>query len=352
MRSRSSMVALLVAACGRQAAPSAPAPSAPPEVVVTPVVSRQFQGEERVPAEIFGFYWVSIFPRVPAFVQDVLVDRSYLVKKGQLLARLSAPELTADRAQAQATAIGDRETLQRLRQAAETPGAIAKNELDLASAKVGADDERVQALRTLEGYLKVIAPFDGVVTERNIHPGALVGPGSSALPLFRIDEIDRLRVTANVPEADVGAIAEGAPAKFSVVAWPGELFQGVIRRPAFALDQRTRTMPVEIDFSNAARRIEPGMYAEVLWPVRREIPSLFVPASAIVRTTESLFVEKVDRGVVSHVPVQQGKSEGEFVEVFGALHAGDLVIQKGNEELQNDAHVTPKIEGPKTAAND
>ncbi len=327
-------------------------PAAPREVRVVPVVSRVVRFEDRVPAEIFGWYWVAIYPRVSAFAEDVLVDRSDHVRKGQLLARLVAPELVADRAQAEATLVGDRATMLRLRRAARTPGAVAKNDLELAEARAKADRERRDALRTLEGYLRVVAPFDGVITERDVHPGALVGPssGPESQPLFRMVKLSRLRVTAEVPEADVGAMLDGAKVLFSVRAWPGRRFEGVIRRPAYALETKTRTMPVELDFENPEQRIEPGMYAEIQWPVERPVPSLLVPASAIVTTPEALFVLRVEENHVERVSVERGLAAGSLVEVFGALAPGDLVVEKGDAELTPGTEVAPHPAQPRPTA--
>ncbi len=351
---RSTLALLLLAAChGRapSAADAGAAPAGAPAVDVIAVVQKQIQVTEVVPAEIYGYLWIAMFPRVPAFAEEVLVDRSYRVHEGELLARLSAPELVADRAQAEATWIGDRATLVRLRQAARTPGAVAKNEVELAQAKVKADLDRVRALRTLEGYLDVIAPFDGVVIERDVHPGALVGPssGPESLPLFRLVQTSRLRVTGAVPEAYVSGLQVGAPASFTVRAWPGRTFTGVIRRPAHALDQKTRTMPVELDFENAKGEIAPGMYAEILWPVERPGQSLLVLASSIVSTPEALFVDRIRNGKVERVTVKRGFADGKWTEVFGALRPGDLVAVEGSAELVPGSPAAPRPVSPPRA---
>src|SRR5262249_18195875 len=160
--------------------------------------------------------------------------------------------------------------------------------------------------------LVVRAPFDGVVTERNVHPGALVGPpaGPNATPMLRVEQVSRLRLTVAVPENDVGAIAEGAPAEFSVQAWPGKKFSGTVTRVAHAIDAKTRTMPVELDVDNPGGKLASGMYAEVRWPIVRSAPSLLVPATAVVQTTERTFVDRVRDGVLEQVPVRRGAVVG------------------------------------------
>jgi RND family efflux transporter MFP subunit len=267
------------------------------------------------------------------------------VHKGQLLARLSAPELAAQRAEAESKLAAVRSTYERTKAASETPGAVAKHDLEVAEASLRAEEARVQALKTLEGYLSVRAPFDGVITERNVHPGALVGPptGSNAAPMLKMESVGHLRITVAVPETDVGAIAENARADFVVRTWPGVKFSGVITRIAHAVDMRTRTMPVELDYANNDGKVAPGMFAEVMWPIRRESASLLVPSSAVVQATEKTYVDRVKNGTIEQVAVKRGVVLKEKVEVFASgLVEGDLVLKRGSEELKDGAKVQPK----------
>src|SRR5205814_4850879 len=191
----------------------------------------------------------------------------------------------------------------------------------------------------------VRAPFDGVVTERNVHPGALVGPpsGPNAPPMLRVEKIDHLRVTVAVPEADAGAVALGTAATFTVSTYPGQKFTGKVARVAHEIDPKTRTMAVELEFENTgAKQLVPGAYAEVLWPVHRDAPSLFVPPSAIATTTERTFVDRVRDGKVEQLTVGRGVAMGDLVEVFGDLAAGDQVLKRGSEVLANGTAVTTR----------
>lgn len=343
-------VIVLSSACrsAKEDPAAALAPETPAALEVVPVLSRKLEATELLSAEITPFEMVAVFPRASGFVEEMLVDRGARVSRGDLLARLSAPELSSQRAEAESKALAARSTVERTRAAAETPGAVAKHDLELEEAVLKADEARVQSLRTLESYLVVRAPFDGVVTERNVHPGALVGPpsGTNAVPMLRIDQIKHLRVTVAVPEADVGTINEGAKAEFQVRAWPGQRFSGTIRRVAHAIEPRNRTMPVELDVENSNGKLAPGMYAEVYWPIRREGPSLLVPASAIAQTTERTFVDRVRDGAVEQVSVQRGVPFKDRVEVYGALQAGDLVLSRGSEELRSGAKVQTRLATP------
>jgi membrane fusion protein (multidrug efflux system) len=346
------LVALLLAACnhplesGVQA--SKPQPAAAPVEVVR-VLSAPLATSERLPAELAPWEAVAVYPKVAGFVAEIAVDRGSVVGRGQLLVRLSAPELIAQAAQAAATLEGDRSTFERLRNASATQGAVSENELELARQALAADQQRLRSLRTLAGYLVVSAPFDGIITERNVHPGALVGPPAEpltqAVPMLRMEQIATLRLTVPVPEGDTAGIAEGANVQFQVRAWPGESFVGRISRVSHAVDVRTRTMAVEADVDNRRHRLDPGMFAEVLWPVRRSTRSLFVPAGAIVETTQAIFVQRVRNGKIERVNVQRGKPMGDLVEVFGQLRPQDLVAARGSEDLADGAPVIAKTGG-------
>jgi membrane fusion protein (multidrug efflux system) len=339
------LAALMACACQQPSAareqPAAP-PRSGPSVEVVKVIQRRLSTVEYLPAELRPYLAVAIYPRVSGFVENIAVDRGSIVRRGQLLARLSAPELLYQRAEVERKLSADRATWQRLKQAAKTPGAVAPNEVEVAQDSLNADLERVRALRTLEGYLTITAPFDGIITERDAHPGALAAPPSSAaaLPLLKLEQDSRLRLIVPVPEADAGAIGVGAAAVFTVSAWPGQSFSGTIARIAHSVDRRTRTMPVELDVDNRDGRLAPGMFAEVRWPVRREFPTLVVPESAVVETMEMTFVDAIRGGRVHRVAVKRGRTKAGLVEVYGALREGDLVAVRGSEELTEGTQVS------------
>ena len=242
--------------------------------------------------------------------------------------------IEAQRAEVEAKLAATESTLARLREAAKTPGVVAGNDLILAEKAVEAERSRVAsigksadaarasvaALEQMRQYLRVSAEFDGVITERLVHEGSFVGPESKmTAPMFRHQQMDRLRLVAAVPEALAGSIRRGIRIQFTVPAYPGETFAGVVARPSFSLDPKTRTMPVELDVNNAGGRLAPGMYAEVAWPMTRGRASLLVPATAIKATTEKVFVIRVAGGVAEWVDVRRGAAQGTLIEVVGDL---------------------------------
>jgi len=333
---------------------------------LVPVVSKPVSRTIELPGEFLPFLIVSLHARVPSYVDRVLVDRGSIVKQGDLLAELSAPEMAAqiaeaqskvqaaeaDRLQAEALLAAAESTYDRTKTAAQTPGAIAGNELILAEKQRDAArallnsrqqasraaEAAVRALQDLQAYLKITAPFDGVVTDRLVHPGALVGPGNDAV-LLVIQQVSHLRLVVPVPEEQVSGIVNGASVAFQVPAWPDRSYSGIVARISHALDQKTRTMNVELDVMNHDASLAPGMYPAVKWPVRRPRPSLFVPRTSVVTTTERTFVIRDQNRRAEWVDVKKGVTDGDLVEVIGNLQPGDKVLRRATDEIRSGAPI-------------
>jgi membrane fusion protein, multidrug efflux system len=333
------------------------------------VVSKSVEREVRLPGELLPYLSVPIHAKVAGFVDKVEVDRGSVVKKGQVLATVVAPEMETQiaeaeskkqavelqRAEAEAKLSSAKSTYDRLKAASATPGVVAGNDLVIAEKNmeaaqalakayqdsIKAAQASVQSMKTLEGYLTITAPFDGIITERSVHPGTLVGPnsGMGAQPLLRLEQVNRLRLVVAVPEAHVGGIVKNARVQFTVAAFPGQTFFGVVSRIAHALDPKTRTMSVELEVTNPGLKLASGMYPEVLWPVRQNRPALLIPPTSIVTTTERAFVVRVNKDVAEWVPVARGAPVGDLVEVYGALHESDVVVRRGSDELREGTRV-------------
>ena len=362
------LVVLGIAACGgRDDSTQSPATvhGEASTIEVTRVIEQPVDVTLSMPGQLDPYQSVAIYPKVTAFVKAIRVDRGSRVRAGELMADLEAPELVAQRAEAQSKvqaaeaqlavarskADADTSTFDKLKAASATPGVVAGNDLVLAQKAVEADQNQIiatqqtaeaarqalQAIMQMEGYLRVSAPFAGVVTERNVHPGALVGPGSgpaAATPMVRVVENDRLRLVVPVPEAYVAGIRDGATVSFAVPAYPGRTFAGRIARVAHDVDVKTRTMAVELDVLNTDGSLVPGTFCQVAWPIHRPEPSLFVRAGSIASTTDRTFVVRVRNGNVEWVDVRTGLSSGPLTEVFGDLRPGDLVATRGTDEIR------------------
>jgi len=367
--------ALILSSCGQDDKSSAKAANAEPapKVEVVKVTSQKLSITVHLPGEIEPYEAVAIFPKVTGFVKSITVDRGSRVKAGQLLARLEAPELVAQRSEAQSKLQGakaqlaaaeakvasDESTYEHLKAASATPGVVAGNDLFVAQKTSEADraqlqsqqqtveaaQQALQAVTETEAYLQVKAPFDGIVIERNVHPGALVGPAGAAAganPMLRIETLSRLRVVVPVPENYAAGVPEGMKVDFTVPAFPGRMFHGTIARISHAVDEKTRTMPVELEAANRHAELSPGTFSDVLWPVRRNYPTLFVPTSAVATTLEHVFVVRIRDGKAEWVDVKTGASIDKMSEVFGDLHEGDTVAARGTDELRPGTAVSPQ----------
>jgi RND family efflux transporter MFP subunit len=340
----------------------------PQEMELASVQSRKLEKTVSVPSDLVAFQSVAIHAKVQGFVETIGVDRGSSVRKDQPLAKLVAPELQArtaeagarlqaavsEAAEAAARRFTAESTFERLKAASATPGVVAGHDLEIAEKNleaaaanaeaavngVKAAEAALDAVREMEAYLELRAPFDGVVTERNAHPGSLVGP--SGAPVVKLEQVSKLRLVVPVPEVYVGGIARGTRVAFKVAAYPDRTFEGLVQRPAHSLDVETRSMMVELDVANPDGLLSPGMFADVEWPVSRGAVSLLVPATAVVRTSERQFVVRVREGTAEWVDVRRGEAEGELLEVFGDLHEGDTVVRRGNDEISPGSRIVAK----------
>lgn len=350
---------VVVAACLAAALPPAHARAQAVEtakVGATPAAERVI----RLPGELTPFQSTAVGARVAGFVEQVSVDRGSVVRQGQTLAVLATPELVAQtaealtrvqqaaarKAEAEARLATARATHGRLTQAAATPGAVAgldleraREEMSAAQAAVDAETQAVagatsahEAIRALEQYQRVTAPFGGRIVERLVHPGALVGPSTGAL--FRLEDTSRLRLVVPVPEVSLGVVTIGRTVEFKVPAHPGRTFTARLARSAGSLDAKSRTMMVEADVTNRDAALAPGMFPDVSWPIVRSAAGLLVPATAVVTTTERTFVIRVTGGKAEWVTVKKGAAAGDQVEVQGALNVGDTVVRRGTDEIR------------------
>lgn len=398
------LLLLLAGACNKNTPTSAPAAAAPqtPTVTVTNVVSQELSRNLRLPGELQPYQDVQLYPKVQGFISWIGVDRGSEVKAGQVLVRLTAPEfaaqrgeaearttipaaqrleaesriasLRAQRLEAEAKLAASTATYNRLKAASATPGVISGNELENAQRTVEAEQARVKfyqeseksitaqmnaltesekaaraAVKTIavnQSYLQIAAPFAGTITERFLHPGAL---GGTTQPVLRLQQITRLRLVVAVPETELAGVHKGTRVEFTVPAFPGETFAGAIARIGNALDPKTRTMPVELDVNNPAKKLAPGMFPQVNWPSTRPRPSLFVPLSAVATTTERSFVIRISDDIATWVDVKRGtsinKDGKDLVEIFGEVSAGDAVVMRGTDELRAGTKVNVKAAG-------
>jgi RND family efflux transporter MFP subunit len=329
--------------------------------VVSPTLTEPTQ-DIRLPGTTQPFTDASLFARTNGYVKGWYFDIGARVKKGELLAEIETPEVDQQLQQARA----DLETAQaNLRQAEITAerwqglvesGAVSKQETDQAvnslgamKATVSSNAANVRRLEQLQSFEKILAPFDGVITARNLDVGVLVNAGSTTTPsqeLFHMAAIDRLRVFVAVPEVYAPAARPGAQATLTLDAFPGRTFRGTLVRTANAIDLTARTLLVEVDVDNPKGELLPGAYVFVHLQLPKNVRSVTIPVNALIFRAQGLQVAVVRDGQAQLVPITIGRDDGGFVEVVRGLEPSDQVIVAPSDSLTSGTRVRVKPDGP------
>lgn len=307
----------------------------------------------KLPGQLAAYQEVSIYPRVNGYVKSVAVDIGSKVSKGSLLMTLDAPELqqavmqARERyAKARAELSLDKERYGRLQVAAQTEGAVSAMELSSMKAKIASDSalcnaERanVEMQQSMMGYLTIRAPFDGVITLRNVSPGALVSTSAKDQPIMELKSIGLLRLQVDVPESVAGTLHAGDSVAFAVNAMRGKLMKGVISRKSGNINAQYRAERIEVDVDNRHGKLSAGMYADVLLHSTGNVQALYVPKTAVVTSTERRYVLAVRNGKTVKVDVTTGNTDASRTEIFGLLNAGEQVITNANDEIVENVPV-------------
>ena len=307
----------------------------------------------RLPGQLRPFNEVNLFPKVNGFVKQIYVDRGSVVKKGQLLVTLEAPEMESQLQaansrflQAQENAVASKEKYQRLQEAAKEPGSVSPLDIDNALSRMKADaamanSERsnVASVKTMQGYLNIYAPFDGMIVQRNISPGALVAPGKATdQPMLILQAVKKMRLVVDIPEDYVDKVDLDKKVSFVFNAMPGQEQTAKISRSANTLGSM-RQEAIEIDVLNKNDQLKPGMYAEVKIPMLSGAKSLLVPKSAIIRSTEREYVITLQNGKANLVDVKEGLTGRDSIEVFGNLKVNDPILVNATDEIRQGDEV-------------
>jgi membrane fusion protein (multidrug efflux system) len=308
----------------------------------------------KLPAQLASFQQVSIFPKVNGYVKEVLVDIGTHVKKGQLLMTLEAPELEQAAMQAKeryARAKLDytisAENYERMRLASETPGAVSPMGLAALKAKAEADSALCNAEKAnwqmqqaILAYLRVTAPFDGTISERNVHPGALVSAeGKDNKPMLELRQVDHLRLQVDIPEGIAANLSDKDTVSFYLSAFPGKKMTGEVSRMSGFVNSQFRSERMELDVYNRNGKLAPGMYGDVLLDSKGNPDAFSVPKSAVITSTERKYVLAIQGGKATKVDVTTGNESADKIEVIGALRPGDQVIVNGSDEMKDGVSI-------------
>ncbi|AYL96856.1 efflux RND transporter periplasmic adaptor subunit [Mucilaginibacter celer] len=329
-----------------------------PTVEVVPVTKGRLSSAITIPGELLPYQQVDLYAKTNSYVKKLLVDIGSEVHTGQLLAVLEAPEVNSQVASAQsrikqfeAVYYASKATYDRLLSTSKTPGTVSQNDLEQAEAKKNADLANVDAAKSgLKevsanlAYLEIRAPFDGVVTSRNVNLGAYVGPGGKSTdPLFTVQDQNRMRLVVSVPEIYTGALSSKSEVNFTVRALPSEKFTAQVNRIAGALDEKLRAERLEMDVYNKSKKLLPHMFAEVSVPLPAGDSTYVVPKTAVATSTEKVFVIKVVNNKAVWVDVKKGLTSGDSIEIFGGdLKPEDKLVKAASDEIRNGSNLKVK----------
>ncbi len=335
-----------------EAVASADKPGAENKYALYTVKEQALETSLRLPAQLNPYEVVSIFPRITGYVKTVPVDIGTEVKQGQILMELEAPDIEQNDVAAheryiksQSTYNLSRDGYQRLVKTAETKGAVSPGDLQSALSRMQSDSamsnsEKASwmAMESMKNYLTVRAPFDGIITQRNIDPGALVVVGNKGdvKPMLELQQISTLRLQVSVPETYATQLKNNQKVFFTIEAIPGKLFDGIISRKANSLDQKFRSEMVEIDVTNTGNELMAGMYAEVTLPLNGHGNAIAVPQSALITSTEKKYIIKIQDHKAQLVNVITGNENNGMIEVFGDIKANNTIVEKASEDIKQD----------------
>jgi RND family efflux transporter MFP subunit len=326
-----------------------------------------------LPGTIKANQQVTMYAKTAGYLTTIKVDKGDSVKAGDLLAEIESPELVADQVRSEAEV--KKAQAERLKAAAETklaqveygrlvkaqkqsPDLVMPQTLDVAKARLDmaeANDKTAEAaeevakaslkrIETLLGYARLTAPFNGVVTARQVDPGAFIPAATSGIAaqtaaVLTLMDFETVRAQVPIPEIESTLVRQGQPVKVSIEGLPGRSFEGKVTRFAYALDEATRTMLVEADLPNPRRELRPGMYAMIKVGLEQHTNTLTVPVEALVMEKINAFVFVNASGKARKTAIQTGFNDGAKVEVLGGLTGDESVLLVGKLSIADGTPV-------------
>jgi RND family efflux transporter MFP subunit len=354
-----------------------------PKVPVVPVRRAQEVTSLVLPGSTRGYQETALYPRTNGYVKRYLVEIGQPVKAGQLLAEIETPDVDKQKGQAVGTLSQSQANLAQARANLELAkvsterwqklvqrNAVSKQEADTyrlqfqarqadvaaAEATIKANRENVRRLNYLQSFQKITAPFDGIVTARNVDVGALVTDGTgadsqgsvfSSRELFRVAQTDIIRVYANVPQTYVASIQVGHTAEVIVRDLPQRTFLGTVVRTAGAVDPASRTLLTEVDVENPDNVLLPGMYVEVKFNMMRATPPFLIPTSALIVRAEGQYTAVVNQDhVIRFQKVGLGRDYGREIEIVAGLEGHETIVSNPTDDVREGAKIEPIFPKP------
>ncbi len=326
-----------------------------PTVAVVQPQSEPGNDELVLPGNLQAFIESPIFARTNGYLLRWYKDMGSKVEKGELLATIDTPEVDQELSQAKANREQIKAALGMAKISADRWANLRKTDsvsqqeadqqassYDQALANMAAADANVRRLEELESFKHVYAPFSGVLTRRNVDPGALINSGAQAAgkELFDIARVDPLRVYVSVPQAYAPNIKVGMKANVTLQEFPGQKFVGTVVRTAEAIDLATRTLNTEVDVPNKDGKLLPGSFGQVHFATGTSVPRVTIPVNAMLFRAEGAQVAVVDKDGKVHLrPIIIGRDFGATLEILGGVDQTDQIIINPSDSLEEGQQV-------------
>jgi membrane fusion protein (multidrug efflux system) len=333
--------------CGQKAASSQPTANVQAAAPISLSAVHPKRGEITrqltLPATVLPNLQATLYAKVTGYLQKISVDKGDVVKHGQEIAVIEAPELIADAAKFKADLdIAELDYKRTVNAQEKAPDLIVAQSIDAAKARYLAAKAGLERADTLLGFSKITAPFAGVVTRRFVDPGAFIPAATGGAPqnaaIVTIVDSSTVRVQIAVPEPEVPRIKKDLPVRITVDELPGRNFDGTITRDTRSLDE-TKTMLAEVDLANPKGELLPGMYATAKIGIEKHPNALTLPVDALVMEKTAAFVFKAVDGKAKKTPVKVGFNDGARFETIDGVNEGDNVLLVGKTPVADGAPV-------------
>jgi membrane fusion protein, multidrug efflux system len=326
-----------------------------PTVAVVQPQTEPGNDELVLPGNLQAFEESPIFARTNGYLLRWYKDIGSKVQKGELLAAIDTPEVDQELSQARASREQIKAALSLAKISADRwanlrkSDSVSQQEADQqasgyqqAQANLAAGDANVRRLEQLESFKNVYAPFSGVLTRRNVDPGALInsGAGAAGRELFDIARVDPLRVYVSVPQAYAPNMKVGMKAGITLQEYPGQKFMGTVARTADAIDPATRTLNTEVDVPNKDGKLLPGSFGQVHFATGTSVPRITIPVNAMLFRAQGPQVAVVDKDNQVHLhPIIIGRDFGATLEVLGGIEVSDQIVINPSDSLEEGQKV-------------
>jgi len=331
-----------------------------PTVAVVQPQTEPGNDELVLPGNLQAYIESPIFARTNGYLLRWYKDIGSQVRQGELLATIDTPEVDQELSQARATREQIKAALALAKISADRwenlrkTDSVSQQETDQqasgyqqALANLAAADANLHRLEDLESFKNVYAPFSGVLTRRNVDPGALINSGAGTTggtgtgrELFDIARVDPLRVYVSVPQAYAPNIKVGMKANVTLQEFPGQKFTGTVARTADAIDPATRTLNTEVDVPNKDGKLLPGSFGQVHFATGTSVPRITIPVNAMLFRAQGPQVAVVDQSGKVHLrPISIGRDFGATLEILGGLEVSDQIIINPSDSLEEGQQV-------------